>query len=325
MSLTGTLRIGIELEGGSVASVQIEPADQVPVGRLLAGLTPDAASTRLKMLFSICGNAHAVAALMAGEAITGTAVSEQVQRTRSIIIAAEALREHTNRILFDWAQLCGLKPDIAALKTVSDAFRSVQGAAENRQDISALAQTTFLLAKSVRLAMDPEKANNQSLADCHLPSHLIAKIRTGQITGAQNDPVDGTVYGRRWADPHVSGEGVERRVRARLIETEMLCDWLGNPEGTSPLNMSAIVCGSDRASVNVEVARGLLIHDMTMEGGHIKHYRISAPTTANFAPGGAAEAAIRSLAAVDRRSLEWLAKLSVLEVDPCVAHEVRIS
>ena len=325
MSLTGILRISIKLEGCSIASVHLDLAEQIPVARLLTGLTPHDASARVKLLFSICGSAHAVAAQMAGEAIAGTIAPEQVQRTRSIIVAAEALREHASRILVDWAQLCGLKPDLAALKTVTNAFRSVQTAAEDRHDLTVLTAATLLLAKSIRSALDLDGKDAGSFANASLPLLLIAKIRAGQIVGTGSDPVDGTVYGRRMTDPRIEGGGVERRIRARLIEAQLLCEWLEDPIASSPLRMSARAHGPDHASVTIEVARGQLLHDVIMESGLIKHYRISAPTIANFSPGGAAETAIRNLNAIDRKSLEWLAKLSVLEVDPCVAHEVRIS
>lgn len=321
MSLAGTLRIDIGFSSDAAPIVRFEQPRPIPVERLFAGLAPAEAASRARLLFAICGNAHAVAMAMACEAAAQAPSPASVSLARTILVACEALREHAARILSDWPKLVGDEPDLAGLRSIVDAFRAVEatrGQAVSQDEPVPSAAAALDLADTVRRVILPDGVPGASAA------RVIARTRDGQILDGTDAEDDGTVYGRWVGDPRLEGHGLERRVRARLLEVEVLCNWLSDTSTQCPLAMSAHAAGTGRGVAEIDVARGRLVHEVRLEGGLIADYRITAPTTANFAPGGAAERAIRALPLPDRESFEWLARLAILEVDPCVAHDVRI-
>lgn len=327
MSLAGTLRIDIGFSSDAAPIVRFEQPRPIPVERLFAGLAPAEAASRARLLFAICGNAHAVAMAMACEAAGHVEVPATVSIARAVLVACEALREHAARILSDWPKLVGDAPDLAGLRLVVDAFRAVEAMlgqavharhALTHTEMTQAAAAALALADTARRVILPNGMPGASA------ERVIARIRDGETLDGSDAEDDGTVYGRWIGDPRLEGHGLERRVRARLLEVEVLCDWLTDTSTRCPLAMSAHVACTGQGVAEIDVARGRLVHEVRLEGGVIADYRIAAPTTANFAPGGAAERAILALPLPDRESFEWLARLAILEVDPCVAHDVRI-
>jgi Ni,Fe-hydrogenase I large subunit len=66
-----------------------------------------------------------------------------------------------------------------------------------------------------------------------------------------------------------------------------------------------------------------LHHRISIENGLITDYQITAPTDANFLPGGPVSTGLIGALATD--NLARAAELHVLAVDPCVEVEVRIN
>ena len=75
----------------------------------------------------------------------------------------------------------------------------------------------------------------------------------------------------------------------------------------------------------VQAARGLLVHRLTVEQGRLADYRILAPTEWNFHPQGAAALGLATLPATDEATLRRLAGLFITALDPCVAYDISIS
>ncbi len=75
----------------------------------------------------------------------------------------------------------------------------------------------------------------------------------------------------------------------------------------------------------VQAARGLLVHRLTLEQGCLTDYRILAPTEWNFHPLGAAALGLATLPAADDATLRRLAGLFITALDPCVAYDISIS
>lgn len=75
----------------------------------------------------------------------------------------------------------------------------------------------------------------------------------------------------------------------------------------------------------VQAARGLLVHRLTLERGRLADYRILAPTEWNFHPQGAAALGLATLPATDEATLRRLAGLFITALDPCVAYNISIS
>ncbi len=75
----------------------------------------------------------------------------------------------------------------------------------------------------------------------------------------------------------------------------------------------------------VQAARGLLVHRLTVEQGRLADYRILAPTEWNFHPQGVAALGLATLPAADDATLRRLAGLFITALDPCVAYDISIS
>lgn len=153
-----------------------------------------------------------------------------------------------------------------------------------------------------------------------------------QPAGPEDLPEDGTPYGRYRDHPAVAalrqahGE-LAARLAARLVEVAALVAALSGfaQGGAAPTTVSSTVDATEGAGhARVDVARGTLVHDVRLAGGRVAEYRIAAPTTANFSAGGAADRALLRIRGSDPGEIEWRARLTILEFDPCVAHELRI-
>lgn len=107
-------------------------------------------------------------------------------------------------------------------------------------------------------------------------------------------------------------------IRLRQCLTE-LCDGsvvIPDSDGTT-----ADGCGL----AQVEAARGLLIHRLTLEQGRIAGYQIVAPTEWSFHPGGVAAQALQGLTAGDEAQLRRQAALLISAIDPCVGYRLTIA
>ncbi|MGX5845129.1 hypothetical protein ACWGTI_31150 [Mesorhizobium sp. ArgA1] len=340
MSLTGTLGIDVTFVPNGRASVNFAPARKVPTDRLFAGLAPGEAADRMPLLFPLCSNAHAAVLLTAANMAEGRPCSAETDRIRSLLIAGEALREHSVRILNDWAVMQGREPDVAALRRVNDVFRHMQAVLSSRLvsqnaamlDEDAAMRCAIALAVSATQAVFPQGAGVAGMGLNGAGGSVSQSIAAAMIRQAGEGPVDwgrpeqddGTALGRHRHDPRVTGPEAKRRVLARLVEVEALCRFLDG-RGANPLCLHAEKTGPQAARVSAEVARGRLVHEVEMRDGKIAAIQIGAPTSANFASGGAAETAIAALRTDDLARFDWLVRLIVLEVDPCVTHDVRVS
>ncbi len=77
--------------------------------------------------------------------------------------------------------------------------------------------------------------------------------------------------------------------------------------------------------VQIEAARGRLIHRVEIDQGIISNYQILAPTEWNFHPQGLAAKSLDSLTSNNNKDdLEQLAHLVIHAIDPCVGYELRI-
>ena len=124
MSLEGHLNIVLPREPGAPARIDLkEPVD---LTRILAGRPPEAASQIVPALFSLCGTAHAAAAICAAESAQGQEAAGNTRRIRACLVLMERAREHILRICLAWPELIEEAPETetaqAALKLLP-AFR----------------------------------------------------------------------------------------------------------------------------------------------------------------------------------------------------------
>ena len=79
------------------------------------------------------------------------------------------------------------------------------------------------------------------------------------------------------------------------------------------------MCIRDRA----ETARGLLMHEIVLDGERIADYLIVAPTEWNFHPQGPLGGWLVGRDATDREALHAFAARAVAALDPCVRWELE--
>ncbi len=344
MSLSGTLGIDITFARQAAASVRFTQPRAVPVSALLKGCTPDEAISRVGSLFALCGNAHATAAVSAVEAATSVLPALRVSQARLVLVAAEALREHFFRVAVDWPAHISEPPQTAALKPVTDLFSRLKmqlgSAIFKPSSIAAVNeaaanQVASALAAAVRAAVfggdGSPLATSASIAAWAgnsetIAARMFASLNTVEAAEDLFQP-EQTVFGRWRADPRLTGGEGSRRVLARILEIDALCNSLGSQTGREhACQLTTQVFGDSGhgASAGIDVARGRLHHELEIRDGLIAAYSISAPTGRNFEAGGAAEQAIARIRSADLAAFEQEAKLLVLEIDPCIAYELRV-
>jgi hypothetical protein len=85
---------------------------------------------------------------------------------------------------------------------------------------------------------------------------------------------------------------------------------------------AAVAPGVGRAAV--ETARGLLLHEIALDGDCVSAYVIVAPTEWNFHPAGALKSLLERMPAGDSEELKGFAERAVLAFDPCVRCDIAM-
>ncbi|MGR9115554.1 MAG: nickel-dependent hydrogenase large subunit [Gammaproteobacteria bacterium] len=123
------------------------------------------------------------------------------------------------------------------------------------------------------------------------------------------------------------GNGLLCRIVARLLEVgrmpATLRELQANLEERFPANDEPVEAGC--GLVQVQAARGLLIHEVRLSNGMVEQYRIVAPTEWNFHSDGVAAASLKRLSTGDERILKQQAGWLIYAIDPCVQFEIEIN
>jgi coenzyme F420-reducing hydrogenase alpha subunit len=115
VTTAGTIRIDLFHSSGNVTGVQIASSRPDAIAKVLIGKTPDQVLDTVPLLFTLCGNAQAYAALSACRAALGMEAESDTDSARDMLVQLETLREHVWRISLDWPVFVGLVPDKKAL------------------------------------------------------------------------------------------------------------------------------------------------------------------------------------------------------------------
>lgn len=312
----GLVRIGVRLSDRRVAEVMVSSLRPLAAD-VLRGRNVDTAVKLVPMLFAICGKAQGVAASLALQAARGRDVAPCLDAT----VQAEALREHLWRWLLDLPPLLGLAPlrdeFPLALAAVARGDRAwlrdlLAGGAIARVD-QALSNARDIDGGGERLMPALDASATVALwarfdaAFCRAPQLQGAAVETGALarrTGTEG----GGAFARRW--------------RARLAE---LHDWgEGREKVGAGGTVSAVALAQGMGRSLVETARGMLMHEIELDGDAIKSYTIVAPTEWNFHPRGtlARWLAGREVAGPD--ALRLMVAEAVAALDPCVRWELTL-
>lgn len=111
----GVIRIDLYHRCGRATGVRISSSRPDKIARVLIGKTPEQALDTVPLLFSLCGNAQAYAALQATCNALNLPAEPGLDSARDMLVQLETLREHAWRILLDWPVFIGRAADKKAL------------------------------------------------------------------------------------------------------------------------------------------------------------------------------------------------------------------
>jgi uptake hydrogenase large subunit len=355
IDLAGELAVQVEVGDARVTAVHIDSTRPQLAGKLLAGKAAVEAVALVPQLFSICGRAqHSAAelALAAARGMTGPVAAERIRR-----IEAEMAQEYLWRALIDWSRAVGETPDTKTVAAARSALahddRDLLRVIVERDVLGADAcdwyEREHVPAFEIWIARGAT-ATARFLAEVQRegPRHGASPV---PLLPAFDDDVARRIAAALDADPdferrpHFGGHPAETGAVARLRGQSLvaaLADVFGYStlvrfaarlselarlacEDPAPVPLAgSVVLGAGRGLGWVETARGLLLHQIDLDGERIARYRIVAPTEWNFHPDGPLAAAmlgVHELAAADlERRTEWLLQ----SLDPCVAYRLEL-
>lgn len=311
----GCVRLRLAVEDGRVGSVSVA-SERPLVAEALRGRPADAAVKLVPLLFAVCGKAQGRAAELALAAARGRECATHLDPA----IQAEAMREHLWRWLLDLPPLLGEVADPAEFARLARDIASGQrDAVADFLDGERIATLRRRLAEMEDAVPSPacllpwlDAASSLrpwpqlDAGFCARPQWQGRAAETGAIA-RRPDVAAGSAFAARW--------------RARLEE---LRDWAAGREkvgagGTA----SAVQAGPGRGRALVETARGLLMHEIALDGERIADYFIVAPTEWNFHPQGPVAGWLAGRDASNREELQAFVARAVAALDPCVRWELE--
>ena len=315
----GCVRLRLGVEHGRISTVDVS-SERPAIAPRLRGRPAEDAVRLVPLLFALCGKAQGRAAALALAAARGTECGARIDAA----IQAEALREHLWRWLLDLPPLLGDVPlreeFIAAAGWIVEGRRDQLAALLAGPRVETLCRALLALddvtQQQVRL-LPPLDAQSSLRAwpsldagFCQRPHWQGAAAETGAIARRQGlAGATSLAFAARW-----------------LARLEELRDWAAGSEkvgagGTaSAASAESGAAGSGRALV--ETARGLLMHEIVLDGDRIADYFIVAPTEWNFHAQGPLAGWLIGRDAGDRAALEKFAACAVATLDPCVRWEL---
>lgn len=314
---TGRVRVRLVCADDRVNAVQVD-TERPDAATVLRGRTADQVLQLIPLLFALCGQAQARAAVLALAAARGKECLPQLDPH----VQREVLREHVWRCLLDLPPLLGeaalQKEFVSAAKWTTEGSRDELRALMDSPHIDALRQLLKQANESPSPAprlLQPLDARN-SLAEwprlsaefCRLPNWRGMAAETGALARQlqRSDPST-SLLSARWL--------------ARFAE---LSDWAtGNEQLGAGGTVSAEPVASGIGRSLVETARGLLMHEIVLDGERVADYLIVAPTEWNFHPRGALADHLLGQDAVDRDALQREVALTIAALDPCVPWELE--
>jgi len=355
LDLAGELKVTIRVRDGRVQQARIESTRPQLANRLLAGKPAAEAVAMVPQLFSICGRSQHIAAELALAAAHGAPAAADAAQTRRV--EAEIAQEYLWRALIDWSRAAGGAADATTLAAARSALahddrellrviveRDVlgvdprqwyehehvpdfeiwiargataaarflgqvqkDGPRHGASDVPLLPRLDDDTAERIVAALDADADFER------LPTFDARPAETGAIARLAWQPLVAALS-------DAFGRSTLVRFAARLSElARIACHDLP----AAPLAGSLQV-GAGRGLGWVETARGLLLHQIDLDGGKIGRYRIVAPTEWNFHPQGALAAAtlgVHEMSAGElKRRTEWLLQ----SLDPCVAYRLEV-
>ena len=316
----------------------------------------------LACLYTLCGQAHRLCASMAIAAAQGQAAAQRGPVPRELV--RETMREHLRRICLDWpatlgcdagdgpagalgrCPLFGNDDPAATLRWVEQALLAMPAAHwlarwQNdpadwlaRWSGAAATPTARWLAgcrplASQVLASTPLRVHADDACLLLLAADLLADAGFSRkplwrAACAETGPA------ARLQDQRALPASPWLRLGARLAELVTLVELSsGRSEfghGSPPLMCGSVPTGPGEGLAWVEMARGLLVHVVRLDGrgprARVAACRVLAPTEWNFHPQGVVAQYLENMVAAPSPSELQRLRLLIAAYDPCVRFEV---
>jgi len=297
----GLVRIKLASSEGRIGSVQIR-CERPDVTPCLRGQTRAGVLQRISLLYALCGKAQLRAAQLALAAATGeeclTIIDPEVQR--------EAMREHLWHCLIVLPGLSGKTPQhdefVRAAKWIAEDRRAELHEWLKCAVLTRVPQDEAFVANPL-----PRLEAKNSLAEwprlnaefCRHPTWRGGPAETGTVE--IKNTFKSSCYD----------------VIFHCARFDALRCWAAGDEPNGGMVSSVNVAPRVGRSL-VETARGLLMHEVELDGERIADYKIVAPTEWNFHPKGALATYLMGQPAGDRGELERRLARIVAALDPCV-------
>jgi hypothetical protein len=318
----GCVKIQLDCQHGRVVAATIQ-AERPDVARVLCGKPADAAVALVPLIFALCGRAQGRAAALALAAARGIETAPHLDAA----VECEVLREHLWRLLLDLPPMLGLNAQhgmfAVALRALNLGARDTLAESLNdpfwNQLMAALADQdepdtirddveAWLPAMSAHQSLVFWPRLTRALSQAPLWQGLAAETGAYARWGGQN-PAGAPPFAARW--------------HARCAE---LWSWAADEakvDAGGTVSAAVVAPGIGRALV--ETARGVLMHEITLDPGgyEVVDYRIVAPTEWNFHPQGILSEWLLGRAVDDAGALERFVSSAVSALDPCVRWELR--
>lgn len=327
-------------------------------GALVRGKLPTEVPALLGSLYSLCGHAHRLCSQIALRAAEHGNVQAGASAARAL--QGETLREHARRILLDWpgALSAAAAGDAALSLRCCPALRSRDADALDtrlwlQRHLLGMPAADWLrcwdteidwwaewsetahgwlpvLVREARVAADWPVAAAKPL-HVHSGAVSLRQLATclREAPGDTRQPrwLDACAETGSWTRLHDAARAMPatpwQRLGARVAELVRLSlpDEPGQT-GSGWLDFGALQTAPDEALAWVEMARGLLVHHVVLDGGaapRVASYRVLAPTEWNFHADGAVAAALEGLRPAQGARIAAL----MAAYDPCVRFEVE--
>jgi coenzyme F420-reducing hydrogenase alpha subunit len=294
--MNGLVRIRLASSDGRISSVQIS-CERPDVTPCLRGQTKAAVLQRISLLYALCGKVQLRAATLALTAATGEERSSIIDSE----VEREAMREHLWHCLIVMPGLSGKTPQndefVRAAIWIAEGQR-----AELYEWLKSADLTRVPLDEAFVVNPLPQLDAKSSLEEWSHLTEIFCRYPTWRGIPAET-PAISTIKG----------------THARF---DILLSWASGEEPRGGMVSSVNVApGVGRALV--ETARGMLMHEVELDGDRVADYRIVAPTEWNFHPEGALAKYLMGQPADDRGELNSKIARLVAELDPCVPWELE--
>lgn len=333
----GEIRVCLRVQDRRVVAVDCISSRPSDSTRMFVGKPLATVTRSIGNIYSLCGRAQTIAALLAIEHALHIPVPPQLRAARDLLRLSEMLSQTAMRLCLHWPRALGLSIQPALVRECLAAEQKFEAQIMTGEGWktpgTCLSAPDTVAAGAV---LDALTTSVDTLVNGPLPIALRTALKVHGLLGfgALPEGVEPELGALRRNGDHPAvaetraayGTGLATRLQAALADlcliTSLMQDALS---GVTPVAAQKITNASGEGTALLETARGRLEHQVTIRDGHITRYRINAPTEINFRTDGPVAAGLMGAEATDIPALTCAAGLHILAIDPCVMAHVEVT